>query len=138
MAPMARQPAHAAAERKFRFNQAIATGMGSTDRRSPFFALRRAAGKLFHLKAQHREGGKVGHYPHQHDRHQAQQTIWHGAQRPVRHYVEHPHQRGRHYQHRNHQTQQEARPARLRGKDLLLTQLPVEQPGVETGRQTDG
>ena len=47
-------------------------------------------------------------------------------------------QRRGHNQHCNNQTQQEGQPARLRGENFLFTQLPVEQRGVQAGRQADG
>lgn len=103
----------------------------------PFWRLYRAAGELFHFEAKHCQRGKVRHHTDHHHGHQTHQAVRHGALRPLRHDIQHANQRGRHHHYRNRQTQQEACPARLRCEDILLAQLPVQQPGVQTGRQTN-
>ncbi len=48
-----------------------------------------------------------------------------------------PQQHRRHHRDGNHQLEQELRPARLRLKQILLAQLPEQQPGIDARPHTD-
>ena len=109
----------------------------STVKVDSLLRLRYPAGKIFNSEPQHRERREVSHNAYRHHDHEPSQAMRHVALRPVRHHIQHAQQCGCHYDHRNKQTCQETAPAGLWGKDILLTQLPIEQAGIQTGRKAN-